>query len=334
MRIAKIIAKYLLLIVLFFAFLYVVLSFRPIPREISYGVSFSKLHSDELGLDWKKVYSAILDDLGAKKLRLSAHWPMIEPVSGQLSYTDLDYQINEAEKRGTEIILAVGRRLPGWPECHEPDWAKNLSWEERKEIVLGNIEKTVLRYKDSEGIKYWQVENEPFLEVFAKEHCGELDWDFLREEIALVKELDPERNILVTDSGNLGLWYGAWRAGDIFGTSVYIYLWNPQIGEIKTVYRPSVYRAKTRLLELIAGKKKSILAELSLEPWLLSPISETPLDVQIERMSQEKFDEVIRFAKRTGFSDQYLWGAEWWYWMKEQGNSAYWDKAKDLFLSE
>jgi len=48
-------------------------------------------------------------------------------------------------------------------------------------------------------------------------------------------------------------------------------------------------------------------------------------------MDIDKFDEIIDFAKKTGFDEQYLWGAEWWYWMKTQGNDEYWNHAKELF---
>jgi len=327
----KKILKVCLITLSVFVLLYFALSLRKLPEKISYGVSFSKFHTDELGLSWQEVYTAILDDLRVQRFRLSAHWPMVEAENGKYDFSVLDTQLQEAEKRGAKVILGVGRRLPGWPECHIPDWAKGLSWEEKKENIRAYIEATVTRYKDSPTIEYWQAENEPFLSVFAKEHCGELDEEFLKEEISLIKKIDGNTPVLVTDSGNLGLWKNAWEAGDAFGTSVYMYLWNPTIGEVKSVYLPSTYRVKTRLLELFYGKKKNFLIELSLEPWLLEPIAQAPLNVQLKRMNIEKFDEIISFAKKTGFEEQYLWGAEWWYWMKLRGESAYWDRAKELF---
>ena len=41
---------------------YFVISFRNIPEEVDYGVSFNTLYARELGLEWKDVYDAILDD--------------------------------------------------------------------------------------------------------------------------------------------------------------------------------------------------------------------------------------------------------------------------------
>ena len=100
-------------------------------------------------------------------------------------------------------------------------------------------------------ITYWQVENEPYLGVFATEFCGALDEDFLKEEIALVRSLDPTRPILVTDSGNLGIWKEPYKLGDAFGTSVYVYFWNPELGQFKTILPPWFYRVN-RLIEALA----------------------------------------------------------------------------------
>jgi hypothetical protein len=331
MILLKKIFHFLILIIGFLIIFFIVLSFRPIPDDIKYGVSFSKFHADELGLDWKEAYRAVLDDLGVRKFRLSNHWPMIEPTKDVFDFSSVDYQLNEAQKRGAAVILGVGRRLPGWPECHIPEWARSLSWDDQKKEILSYIEKTVSHFKGYEAIKYWQVENEPFLSVFAHENCGDLDREFLKEEIALVKKLDPTRPILVTDSGNLGLWHGAWRSGDAFGTSVYMYLWNPTAGRIKSIFVPGFYRAKTNLMELLFKNKKSFLIELSLEPWLLGPIKDAPIELQMERMSPQMFDEIISFANKTGFDEQYLWGVEWWYFMMTKDHPEYWQKAQKLF---
>ena len=192
----------------------------------------------------------------------------------------------------------------------------------------------MLRYKDSPSIVYWQVENEPFLEVFANEHCGDLDRDFLKEEIALVHKLDPSRPVLVTDSGNLGTWSGAYRAGDLFGTSVYVYFWNPELGQFRTILPPWFYRVKDNLMGLFFGDKETMLIELSLEPWLIDSVTKVPLEMQFERMDLQKMEEILLYAEDTGFDKQYLWGAEWWYWLLQHGHPEFWEKGKELFENE
>lgn len=308
------------------------LALRPIPEKVTYGVSFSVLHANELKLDWKKVYVAILDDLNVKKLRLSAHWPMIEPTKGDFNWSEMDYQIQEAEKHNAEVILAVGRRLPGWPECHEPTWAYTMSKEEKRAALLEYITQTINHYKNSKAIKYWQIENEPFLTRYATYHCENfLDLEFLQKEIALVKSLDPSRQIIVTDSGEISLWYKAYKTGDVFGTTMYLYIWNHYFGPMRYPIPPAFFRIKRSIVEQIYGPKEALLIELSGEPWLLEPIVDTDIKVQLEQMNLERFNYILNFAQKSGFETQYLWGAEWWYYMKENNHPEFWNRAQEIF---
>ena len=96
-------------------------------------MSFNTLYANELGLDWKETYDAILDELGVRNLRLAAHWPMVEPIDNIYNFAELDYQIARAEEVGAEVIFAVGRRLPRWPECHVPTWAQGLAQVEQQQ---------------------------------------------------------------------------------------------------------------------------------------------------------------------------------------------------------
>jgi hypothetical protein len=310
-----------------------VLQYTPKPDRIDYGMSFNTMYALELGLDSRETFDAIIGELGVKRLRLAAHWPMIEPSRNTYDFSELDYQVEKARANNIEVVLAVGRRLPRWPECHVPGWAKDLTWEEQKTEILEQIKLTILRYQDYENIKYWQVENEPYLEVFAKEHCGEFDEDFLLQEIALVKSLDSSRPVLVTDSGNLGKWFGAYKNGDAFGTSVYVYFWNPELGQFKTFLPAWFYRIKQNFMKIVYGPKEVILIELSAEPWLLKPITEVDIDTQYDRMNADKLNDIIDYAAKTRLSKQYLWGAEWWYWLKLQGHTEMWELGKDLFRS-
>jgi hypothetical protein len=304
---------------------------KDIPEKITYGMSFNTMYARELGLPWQETYDAIIDELGVRHLRLAAHWPMVEPKPGEYNFVELDYQIRKAESVGAEVILAVGRRLPRWPECHEPTWVKALSTEDRTAAQFAYMETVINRYKDSPAVKIWQVENEPFLKVFAFEHCGELDTTVLDREVALFRSLDGTRPLLITDSGNLGTWYGAYSRGDMFGTSVYVHFWNPKLGQFRTFLPPWFYRVKTNIMELVYGEKPSVLIELSAEPWLVEPIVNVPLEIQFTRMNLEKFEDILLYAKDTRYEQQYLWGAEWWYWLKLQNHPEIWERGKTLF---
>ncbi|MFA5841874.1 MAG: beta-galactosidase [Candidatus Paceibacterota bacterium] len=322
----------ILLLIVSIAGIYL-MSIRQVSEKIIYGVSFSKLHSDELNLDWKEVYAAILDELGVKHLRLSAHWFMVEPKKGEYNWNELDYQISEAQKRGADVILAIGRRLPGWPECHDPEWGINLDSKTKQDALLDYMETAVNRYKDAPNLRFWQVENEAFLS-FATQYCNSADEVLLAKEIDLVKKLDPNHKILVTDSGEMGKWYQARRYGDIFGTSVYLYIWHDLLGPLRYPITPGFFRFKQNIIDLASGPKQTILIELGAEPWLMQPIVKAPISVQLDRMGLDKMKEVVKFNQKTGFSEQYLWGAEWWYYMKNNGHPEFWGFAKSIYDGE
>lgn len=307
------------------------LAARPIPTNISYGVSFSKYHADELGLPWQETYDAIINDLGVRHLRLSAHWPMIEPARDTFHFDELDYQMDEAEKAGVSVILAIGKRLPGWPECHVPSWARGLSKQEFERELFTYMKAVVERYKHRGSLILWQVENEPFLTSFAKEHCGELDKRLLETEIAFVKELDPFHKVLLTDSGEFGRWLPAYKRADTFGSTLYIYVWGKHVGPFRWPIGPSFFRVKRNIAELVYGKKPALLVELSAEPWLLQPIKDAPVALQLERMGLDKLKKTVAFGEKTGFDTVYLWGAEWWYYLKKvHGLEDHWDEGKGL----
>ncbi len=327
--------KTLLCLVGFFSIVTGLLFFlarKDVPETITYGMSFNVPYALELGLDPIDTLDAFINDLGIRHFRIAAHWTLIEPRKDLNDFSYMDAQLEHIERADGTAIVGVGRRLPRWPECHVPEWAAALSWEEQKKEIREYITDVVNRYKHSAAITYWQVENEPYLTLFAPQYCGEeLDEEFLKEEIELVHSLDPSRPILVTDSGNLGTWAGAYKHGDAFGTSVYVYFWNPDLGQFRTILPPMFYRAKDGLMALFYGEKESMLIELSLEPWLVDSVTKVPLETQYLRMDGDKMDEILAYAKETRFSTQYLWGGEWWYWLLKKGNEDYWEKGRKIF---
>ena len=331
LRAKKVLIVFFLIFMIFFI---LSIDFSP-AEDFEYGVSFSKFHTDELGLDWKEAYLAILNDLEVKNFRFSAHWPITEPEKDKYNFTELDFQFKEAEKKNASVILAVGHRLPGWPECHTPGWVEELSNGEHEQELLKYIETVVNRYKNSPALKYWQIENEPFLVYFSRAYCGkhnERVGEILGKEITLVRRLDLDHPIMVTDSGEFGDWFRAYSRGDAFGMSLYLYVWPRSIGfPIRYPITPAFFRIKHALVRLIYGSKPAMVVELSAEPWLLQPIIEIPVETQLKRMGMDKFNEVIDFSSKSGFNDFYLWGAVWWYWMKLKGYPDHWERAKELF---
>lgn len=318
----------------FAAYLYFTLDEVDIDRELKFGVTFTLSRAEELGLDWRETYLAILDDLGVKRLRLGAYWNVIEKEKGKYDFSDLDWMVEEAEKRGVKIILAIGMRLPGWPECHIPDWARESLFSDSLFIrlqsessLLQYLRVTVERYRDSSAILAWQVENEPFLKFG---ECPIFDQEFFNNEIKLVKIID-KHPVIITDSGEFGAWRRAAPLGDIFGTTLYRSVYHHILGYTKYPLPPSFYRLKSLLIKKWTNPQDIIVIELQAEPWVADPpVSDAPFEEQYITMSPEKFNRLLDYIRYTDFNEFYFWGVEWWYWMKVGGRDEIWNAVRIL----
>lgn len=293
-----------------------------------WGVTFSPGQAAWLGQDWKRTFTLLLDDLGVRNFRLSAYWNAIEREPGRYDFSELDWMMAEVERRGGTVILGVGRRLPRWPECHHPEWVETLPAEEQREAQIAFVRATVERFRGSRALIAWQVENEPFLGFFGK--CPPPDAALIADEIALVHGLD-RRPVMVTESGELSTWRHAAALADIVGVSLYRNTFTPALGILAYPLTPNVYRMHADLVALVTGKP-TVITELQMEPWTAQGILASTVDEMDRSLTPDDFQKHTRFAAATGLSPIYLWGAEWWLWMKEtQGEPAYWDQARALF---
>jgi len=328
----------IILVILFFAvsfYIYFFIGLTRVSENIVWGVDFSQMHTEALGLDWKETYTAILDDLNVKNIKLHTQWDWVEGVKDDYFFNDIDWQIKEAEKRDVKIIYVLGVKTGRWPECHVPNWVVNLSKNEQKKQALEYIEKVVNRYKNSKVIINWQVENEPFFKFGKCPNWYYEDKNFLEEEISLVRFLDPSRKIIVSDSGEQSTWFSAAKIGDIVGITMYRRVWahiTDNVGfKVYSFLSPITYKRKAEIIKKIFDKDV-ICIELQAEPWVSKPYIGIPLEEQEESMNLEIFKENVEFAKLTGLHTFYFWGVEWWYWLKREHNrSEIWDEAKRIF---
>ena len=101
----------ILLIVFLIIFSYLFIGRPPESQEITFGVNFSQKHAQNLELDWKEAYLALLDDLKVKNLKLITHWDLIEGERDRFYFDDLDWQVKEAKDRDVKIILVIHERI-------------------------------------------------------------------------------------------------------------------------------------------------------------------------------------------------------------------------------
>lgn len=301
---------------------------RPHANQVIWGVTFSKKQAEALGLDWKQTYRALLNDLGFRRIRIAADWDNVEPTRAahEWSYhwSDVDWMLAEAEKVGAKVHFVVGRRTPRWPECHIPDWAKKLKEDDQRLAVLATIKATVEHVKKSPTIVRWQVENEPLLDAFGV--CPPGDRGFLIQEIQLVRSLD-NRPIATTESGELSTWVRTAPLVDVLGISLYRVTWGKFWGNIYYPLTPAFYRRKAEAVSLLGPSV--IITELQAEPWGSKPIQNMTVEEQYASMNPENVRANIEFARRVSMPEVYLWGAEWWYWLKtKQERPEIWNAVK------
>jgi len=292
--------------------------------KVKFGATFSPAQARYFGMDPKKVLTDSLDDLKIKNYRLSAYWNVVEPQKGVYDFSEVDWQLAEVEKRGGSVILAVGRRLPRWPECHDPGWIKGLDEQLTQQEVLNLLSRTVNRYKNNKTITAWQVENEPFLAVFGE--CPPPDAAFYESELKLVRSLD-KRPIIMTESGELSTWIRAAFLADKVGISLYRVVWNKVWGTFYYPLTPAYYRYRAQAIRALG--KQIFVSELQAEPWERGvPLPEAPILEQKNFIDGAKIHDSIDFAEKASFDEIYFWGLEWWDWLRSHGDKDIWNTIK------
>lgn len=300
------------------------------PSQISYGVTFVPKYAQYLGLDWKKTYLEVLDELKVRRLRLPGDWDRLEKQPNRFDFSETDFLLTEAAKRPAQVIMVVGDKQPRWPECQIPGWARSLTVSQRQQKVLDLIRRIVSRYRANSAIVAWQVENEPLVGWFG-ENCDSPDPAFLQKEVNLVKKLDP-RPVIITDSGEWGVWLPAISVGDSLGISIYRKAYNSSLHIYTPYFFPAgFYQLKAWVIQRWQNKP-ILVTELQTEPWfsMTDPAEKYPA-TQAKLFSPADFKSNIAYTKRLGFRENYLWGVEWWYWMAKMGDPEYLDYAKSLF---
>ncbi len=298
---------------------------QPSAKAMRFGVTYSTTYASSLGLDVKQSYLNLIEKLGVRFVRLPVYWSDIEPKQDTFEWSQLDDLVRYSEAHDVKLTLVVGSKVPRWPECYVPDWAEKLTEEGQQKETLQMIQSVVDRYKTSSAVERWQVENEPF---FPFGICKQMRKEDFLEQIDLVRRLD-ERPIQLTAGGEVEPWRSVAENADIFGISLYRKTWNKTVGYFEYPLTPEFYAFRASLLSDL--NKKVIVSELQAEPWFSESITQKPLEYWYQAFSEKDFQDHIRFARELHFDEAYLWGAEWWEYMRIHGDDRLWNVAVDLF---
>lgn len=309
--------------------------------ELEFGVSFSPLYAESLGLNPKEAYRVILDELKPQSVRLPIYWSEVEKADDQFDFGEIEWYLQEAGKRGIKVVLTVGYRNFRYPECYPPEWTKDLNDNDFEEELLEFLSSAVSHFSNgdlpagkaglSRTIEAWQVENEPFDLPIFRRWCRHFSSRLIEQEIEVVRANDSlHRPVVLTFGGEVflrGLWKETIKKADIFGVSFYPRTVLPG-GFVIQTYRlgPLSPRNITKERRFAANLgKKFWVVEMQAEPWGEKPETMSP------EILKENYELLLEFG---GAERVYFWGAEWWYKEMLGGRSEMWDASRDILNIE
>ncbi len=291
------------------------------------GVSFSQVQAERYSSNWRNNYTALLDELGFKHLRVAAYWDRIEPKPGEYDFSETDYMVSEAKKRGAKITMVIGQKSIRVPECYYPSWLDKNNSQEVSAEANKMLAEVVDRYKNDPTIEAWQVENEFLLRSFGDCPAQNLTNQALTDELKTVRTNDSNRPIVVTQSDQIG-WPIRGPFASIYGFSMYRWVWG-KLGYYRYPQSGLYNFFKASVINFYTGQDIKV-HELQAEAW--DRVGNENLSYELSRatMNPVQLYENIEYARQTQIKRIDLWGSEWWYALKEQGHPEMWQAVEKL----
>lgn len=291
--------------------------FRSTTHQTVYGFTFSSMYAESLGLNAQETLSASLHAFHPDFVRLPLYWDAIERSPDVYSWEAVDTFVADIQSTDARLHMVIGAKVPRWPECFVPEWVDARHYEVYRTELLAYVAEVITRYAPVTDV--WQIENEPF---FAFGDCPQPDIELLKEEIALVRALDPGAQVLMTVSGEQQMWGSVASLADRIGVSVYRKASHSLLGSFSLPV-PSNWYVLMRVPFLFSHDVA--ISELQMEPWFTShPRYLSPHTASLLFTSQDALNN-LAYARVTGFSEVSFWGVEWWYYLQQQGYSELWD---------
>jgi Beta-galactosidase len=328
------------------------------PRgQVELGVSFRPRQAEDLGLDVRQTLTTLLS-YPFTVIRLSAYWNRMEPAAGAFDTTELDWQLDRAERAGKRIILCLGAiKSFGYPEYFVPPHHVSGALPEGRlvdekshpallEAATTQLTRLVQRYRDRPAIRAWQVEHEA-ADPLGMEHSWRLAASFIRHEVQAVRAADPTRPILMNGflpTSTAVLAQQWWRTrdqgdslavatelADIVGIDFYprhavtsLGRWSIYLDGAKGLL-PALRRRR-----LLACGRELIVTEGQAEPWESVTVPPSPDGRASSSCAPDRlvhnYNECLRWNRHgTRLSAYLFWGAEYWVMRDRHGDPRYLD---------
>ncbi|MFH1551648.1 MAG: hypothetical protein ABIC36_02105 [bacterium] len=295
--------------------------------SIRFGITFSHTHLNYLKIPINDTLDFALE-MGFSHLRLGSYWQEIEKSKGLYNFSVLEDLLNRCEKTRQKVIMNVGVKSPRWPEFYWPRYLKekNFNNSEARKRTLLFIEKLVKTLKNFSCITHWQVENEP-LDPSGQKNLA-IPFDFLKEEVELVRKLDNRPIILTLWANDLEsrqLFLDVLPISDMIGLDLY-YKQFMKSDKGKSFYE-GPRTSDDYLREIVkTSSKEVIITELQAEPWEKDEkgyLSKNP-----QSISPKLLESNLQKALSLGTKEILLWGFEYWYYQKSRGDNRYLEMIK------
>lgn len=307
------------------------------PIKVSYteprlGFSFNPEQAIYLGLDPKETYLALLDGLKPSFIRIPIFWDEVQKNKEEFDFSNIDWMMDEAKKRGILVTVNLGYTTFRYPECHEPRWAWDLEGEEFNTALLAFLKKTVFHLAKFSNIEAWQVENERELWL-SKPQCRIIKSELFLREIEKVREVDGlRRPIVITHGGKTTIgnfWQKRVTLGDIFAVSFFGKSYNKSL---------HCYTNRLWLRNILLEKatterlgKHFWISEFQAEAWGKTPLNKISPEEAQKTMNPEILKKNLELLGKYGGAERvYFWGVEWWYKELLEGRSEMWEMGRAL----
>jgi hypothetical protein len=317
------------------------------------GISYRPRQAEALGLDVTHTLQRLLG-YPFQLIRLGAYWNRMEPTPGIFDPSELDEQIDAAERSGKQIIVCVGAlKTFGYPEFFAPAHHLPRALPERTRIrptaytsLLAGatefIQRVVERYAARQSIIAWQVEHES-VDPLGMEHSWRLDTTFVAEEVQAVRRRDTSRPVLMNGFLPVSLpvkltqWWQtrdqgdslavADKLADIVGVDYYPRHALVGLGGM-TLYLDGS-RSPWAQRRLMGISKRVMVTEGQAEPWeaVTTPPNPRGLEMYSCRPHHviDNYNRCMALARQASVSlEAYLfWGAEYWVLRETRDDASY-----------
>ena len=280
-----------------------------------FGTTFSHRYARYLNLNLTDSLDEILK-LKFNIIRLCAYWDEIQSTPNEFNFFDIKAILDKCQQNNQDVIFTLGMKSPRWPEFYFPSWLKIKNPTYAINHVLPFIKQSIIKLKNYNCIKYWQIENEP-LDPSGHDKMV-IPFDALKQEVDLARNLDPERKIIINLWGNeltkRNILPYVRLLADVIGLDIYY-----RVPCAIFKYRGPKDNDQT-LSNIINESTKPIwITELQAEPWGNNMNMDSQLLLNYFRRAVKLNSQAILF-----------WGIEYLLSEKNKGNYSLWNEVLNI----